>query len=69
MDGHAAKAKELLRQVNEDHKLTAMAANKNARWVPQGPGGSARVYRIDVTSAPQRWILLLAPSARQPARS
>ena len=31
MEGHAAKAKELLQQVNEELKLAAMAANKNAR--------------------------------------
>jgi hypothetical protein len=29
MDGHAAKAKELLRQANEEVKLAAQAANKN----------------------------------------
>jgi hypothetical protein len=31
MEGHAAKAKELLVQVNEELKLAARAANKNAR--------------------------------------
>jgi hypothetical protein len=31
MDGHAAKAKELLQQVNEELKLAALAANKNAK--------------------------------------
>jgi hypothetical protein len=31
MEGHAAKAKELLQQVNEELKLAAMAANKNAK--------------------------------------
>lgn len=30
MEGHAARAKELLQQVNEELKLAAMAANKNA---------------------------------------
>jgi hypothetical protein len=29
MDGHAAKAKELLRQANEEIKLAAVSANKN----------------------------------------
>lgn len=31
MEGHAAKAKELLVQVNEELKLAARAANKNAK--------------------------------------
>jgi len=31
MDGHAAKAKELLDKVNEELKMAAEAANKNRR--------------------------------------
>jgi hypothetical protein len=31
MEGHAAKAKELLLQVNEELKLAAMAANRSAK--------------------------------------
>ena len=31
MEGHAARAKELLQQVNEELKSAAMAANKNAK--------------------------------------
>jgi len=31
MEGHAARAKELLQQVNDELKLAAKAANKNAK--------------------------------------
>ena len=31
MEGHAAKAKDLLQQVNEELKLAAIAANKHAK--------------------------------------
>ena len=31
LEGHAAKAKELLQQVNEELKAAALAANKNAK--------------------------------------